>query len=79
MVIGFTLFWYLAKVVHARPMVNAAVTIFGFGYVGVLGGFAGLLLVFPDGVGMIIGLGALRGRATTSSATSSAPDRATAR
>ncbi len=55
-VIGFTLFWYLAKVVHARPMVNAAVTIFGFGYVGILGGFAGLLLVFPDGVGMIIGL-----------------------
>ncbi len=55
-VIGFTLFWYLAKVVHARPMVNAAVTIFGFGYVGLLGGFAGLLLVFPDGVGMILGL-----------------------
>ena len=55
-VIGFTLFWYLAKVVHARPMVNAAVTIFGFAYVGILGGFAGLLLVFPDGVGMIIGL-----------------------
>jgi phosphatidate cytidylyltransferase len=55
-VVGFTLFWYLAKVVHARPMVNAAVTIFGFAYVGVLGGFAGLLLVFPDGVGMIIGL-----------------------
>ncbi len=55
-VIGFTLFWYLAKVVHARPMVNAAVTFFGFAYVGILGGFAGLLLVFPDGVGMIIGL-----------------------
>jgi phosphatidate cytidylyltransferase len=55
-VVGFTLFWYLAKVVHARPMVNAAVTIFGFAYVGILGGFAGLLLIFPDGVGMIIGL-----------------------
>ena len=55
-VIAFTLFWYLAKVVHARPMVNAAVTIFGFSYVGLLGGFAGLLLVFPDGVGMIVGL-----------------------
>jgi len=55
-VIAFTLFWYLAKVVHARPMVNAAVTVFGFAYVGLLGGFAGLLLVFPDGVGMIIGL-----------------------
>jgi phosphatidate cytidylyltransferase len=55
-VVAFTLFWYLAKVVHARPMVNAAVTIFGFSYVGILGGFAGLLLVFPDGVGMVIGL-----------------------
>ncbi|MEX1006208.1 MAG: phosphatidate cytidylyltransferase [Acidimicrobiia bacterium] len=55
-VLGFTLFWYLAKVVNARPMVNAAVTMLGYGYVGVLGGFAGLLLVYPDGVGMIIGL-----------------------
>jgi len=56
LVIAFTLFWYLAKVVHARPMVNAAVTIFGFAYVGILGGFAGLLLVFPDGIGMVAGL-----------------------
>jgi phosphatidate cytidylyltransferase len=55
-VLGFTLFWYLAKVVHARPMVNAAVTMLGYSYVGVLGGFAGLLLVYPDGVGMVIGL-----------------------
>jgi phosphatidate cytidylyltransferase len=36
--------------------VNAAVTMFGYGYVGVLGGFAGLLLVFRHGVGMIAGL-----------------------
>jgi phosphatidate cytidylyltransferase len=55
-VLGFTLFWYLAKVVHARPMVNAAVTLFGYTYVGVLGGFAGLLLAYRDGIGMIIGL-----------------------
>ncbi len=55
-VLGFTLFWYLAKVVHARPMVNSAVTLFGFAYVGILAGFAGLLLAYPDGVGMIIGL-----------------------
>ena len=55
-VVAFTLFWYLAKVVHARPMVNAAVTVFGFAYIGILGGFAGLLLVFPDGIGMIAGL-----------------------
>ncbi|MEX2100556.1 MAG: phosphatidate cytidylyltransferase, partial [Acidimicrobiia bacterium] len=55
-VLGFTLFWYLAKVVHARPMVNAAVTLLGYTYVGVLGGFAGLLLAYPDGLGMLIGL-----------------------
>jgi phosphatidate cytidylyltransferase len=55
-VLAFTLFWYLAKVVHARPMVNTAVTMLGYSYVGVLGGFAGLLLVYPDGVGMVIGL-----------------------
>ena len=50
-VLAFTLFWYLAKVVHARPMVNTAVTMLGYSYVGVLGGFAGLLLVYPDGSG----------------------------
>jgi len=55
-VLGFTLFWYLAKVVHARPMVNAAVTLLGYAYIGVLGGFAGLLLAYPDGLGMLIGL-----------------------
>ena len=55
-VLGFTLFWYLAKVVHARPMVNSAVTLLGFTYIGVLGGFAGLLLAYPDGLGMLIGL-----------------------
>jgi phosphatidate cytidylyltransferase len=55
-VLAFTLFWYLAKVVHARPMVNAAVTLLGYTYIGVLGGFAGLLLAYPDGLGMIIGL-----------------------
>ncbi len=55
-VLAFTLFWYLAKVVHARPMVNAAVTLLGYTYIGVLGGFAGLLLAYPDGIGMLIGL-----------------------
>ena len=55
-VLAFTLFWYLAKVVHARPMVNAAVTLLGYTYIGVLGGFAGLLLAYPDGLGMLIGL-----------------------
>ena len=34
----------------------------GFAYVGVLGGFAGLMLVAPNGVGMLIGLVAVRDR-----------------
>jgi phosphatidate cytidylyltransferase len=56
LVVVFSMLWYLAKVVHARPMVNIAVTVLGFAYVGVLGGFSGLMLVAPNGVGMIIGL-----------------------
>ncbi|MFI5045712.1 MAG: phosphatidate cytidylyltransferase [Acidimicrobiia bacterium] len=56
LVVVFSMLWYLAKVVHARPMVNIAVTVLGYAYVGVLGGFAGVMLVAPNGVGMIIGL-----------------------
>jgi len=56
LVVVFTMLWYLAKVVHARPMVNIAVTVLGFAYVGVLGGFAGLMLTATDGVGIVIGL-----------------------
>jgi phosphatidate cytidylyltransferase len=56
LVMVFTLLWYLVRVVNARPMVNAAVTMLGFVYVGVLGGFAGLLLVFPNGIGIVLGL-----------------------
>ncbi|HEX5586362.1 MAG TPA: phosphatidate cytidylyltransferase [Acidimicrobiia bacterium] len=56
LVVVFSLLWYLAKVVNARPMVNVAVTLLGYTYVGVLGGFAGLMLVAPDGVGILIGL-----------------------
>jgi phosphatidate cytidylyltransferase len=56
LVVVFSLLWYLFKVVNARPMVNAAVTVLGYAYVGVLGGFAGLILVSQHGVGIIIGL-----------------------
>lgn len=52
----FSLLWYLFEVVRARPIVNVAVTVMGFVYVGALGGFAGLLLSFPDGVGLILGV-----------------------
>lgn len=52
----FTLLWYLFEVVKTRPTVNVAVTVMGFVYVGVLGGFAGLLLSFENGVGLILGV-----------------------
>lgn len=57
LVIVFSMLWYLFEVVRARPVVNVAVTVMGFVYVGVLGGFAGLLLSFPNGVGLILGVG----------------------
>ena len=41
---------------RARPVVNVAVTIMGFVYVGVLGAFAGLLLSYQNGVGLILGV-----------------------
>ncbi len=56
LVVGFTFLWYLAEVVTAEPTVNISVTLLGFGYVGALGGFAGLILTHPDGIGLIWGL-----------------------
>ncbi|MEZ5170154.1 MAG: phosphatidate cytidylyltransferase [Acidimicrobiia bacterium] len=56
LVVGFTFFWYLAEVVRGEPTVNMSVTVFGFAYVGLLGGFAGLILTHPDGIGLIWGL-----------------------
>jgi phosphatidate cytidylyltransferase len=55
-VMVFTLLWYLFEVVKTRPTVNVAVTVMGFAYVGGLGGFAGLLLSYQNGVGLIIGV-----------------------
>ena len=51
LVVIFTMLWYMVEVVKARPVVNIAITLFGFSYVGVLGAFAGLLLSSPNGVG----------------------------
>ncbi|HEX6311429.1 MAG TPA: phosphatidate cytidylyltransferase [Acidimicrobiia bacterium] len=56
LVVVFTLLWYMAEVVKARPIINTAMTFFGFLYIGVLGGFAGLLLQSRDGTGLLIGL-----------------------
>jgi len=53
----FTFLWYLSGVVRGRPVVNIAVTVLGFLYVGVLGSFAALLLKFPldHGIGLLLG------------------------
>jgi phosphatidate cytidylyltransferase len=56
LVTAFTLLWYMAEVVSARPIVNIAITLFTFVYIGVFGAFAGLLLSAPDGTGFILGL-----------------------
>ena len=55
-VMVFTLLWFVFEVVHTRPMVNVAVTVGGFVYVGGLGGFAGLLLAQENGVGLLLGV-----------------------
>jgi phosphatidate cytidylyltransferase len=47
--------WYLARVVEARPVVNAAVTFLVFAWVGMLGSFAGLLLEAHKGNHLFFG------------------------
>ena len=57
LVVIFSFLWYLAGVVHAKPTMNIAVTLFAFVYVGFLGSFAALFLAVPDerGVGLLLG------------------------
>jgi phosphatidate cytidylyltransferase len=56
-VVAFTFLWYLIEVVHARPTINIGLTLLPFGWVGVFGGFAGLLLVAnPGGTGLLGGV-----------------------
>ena len=54
-VVCASLVWYLARVVEARPVVNVAVTVFGFAWVGILGSFAGLMLAAPRGEHLFLG------------------------
>ena len=54
-VVAGSLVWYLARVVEARPVVNAAVTVMAFCWVGVLGSFAGLLLAAHHGSHLFLG------------------------
>jgi phosphatidate cytidylyltransferase len=51
----FSMLWFLWKVTPGRPVRGIGSTLLTFGYVGVLGAFAGLLLQSPDGVGLVLG------------------------
>jgi CDP-diglyceride synthetase len=51
-----TLLWYLAGVSRARPAPGVASTFLAFGYVGIMGGFAGLILGLRDGIGLLLGV-----------------------
>jgi len=56
LVVPATLLWYLAGVTRARPAPGVASTLLAFGYVGIMGGFAGLILALKDGIGLLLGV-----------------------
>ncbi|HUV11197.1 MAG TPA: phosphatidate cytidylyltransferase [Acidimicrobiia bacterium] len=57
LVVVFTFLWYLFEVVHARPTINIGLTLLVFGWIGIMGGFAGLLLApDPGGTGLLLGV-----------------------
>jgi CDP-diglyceride synthetase len=56
LVIPVTLLWYLAGLSRARPAPGVASTFLVFGYVGIMGGFAGLILGLRDGIGLLLGV-----------------------
>lgn len=56
LVVAFSMLWYMAEVVRARPVSGLGATLLGFAWIGGLGGFAGLLLGAPNGIGLIVGL-----------------------
>jgi CDP-diglyceride synthetase len=56
LVVPLTLLWYLAGVSKARPAPGVASTLLVFGYVGIMGGFAGLILSMKDGIGLLLGV-----------------------
>jgi phosphatidate cytidylyltransferase len=56
LMVVFSMLWFLWQVTPGRPLLGVATTVLAFAYVGGLGGFAGLSLASPDGVGIIIGL-----------------------
>jgi phosphatidate cytidylyltransferase len=52
----FTLLWYLVGVTRTSPAMNAGVTLLAVAQVGLLGSFAALILTFPNGIGVLIGV-----------------------
>ncbi len=58
LVLVFALFaagiWYLGGVSHDRPLANLGLTMLGITYIGVAGGFGGLLLDMPDGAELVL-------------------------
>lgn len=50
-----TLLWYLVGVTRYQPTLNIAMSVFAVVYVGLLGSFGALILVFPNGVGVFLG------------------------
>jgi CDP-diglyceride synthetase len=56
LVVPVTLLWYLSGVSKARPAAGVASTFLVFGYVGIMGGFAGLILAQRDGIGLLLGV-----------------------
>jgi phosphatidate cytidylyltransferase len=56
LIVIVSMLWFLWEVTPGRPLLGVSTTVLGFAYIGGLGGFAGLLLAQPDGVGLIVGV-----------------------
>ena len=55
LVVMAALLWHLVGVTSERPVPNVAVTLFGVGYVAVLGSFGALMLTYENGTGLLFG------------------------
>jgi len=55
LVVMVALLWHLVGVTSERPVPNVAVTLFGVGYVVVLGSFGALMLTHEKGTGLLFG------------------------
>ena len=55
--VGFSMVWFLIGVGNESPLLNVGVTVLGVAYVGVLGGFAAMMLsLWGDrGIGILLG------------------------